>query len=173
MKPVNTRELNRAYRTFLFYFLGFIAFALLCVYCFFATSGHELNLITERARQYDQLLYTREEVTSQFDGVLQRMQALSQYVHADATAMNNQAILLNAIESSNQHVKGVLDDATAGTESKASMGIYRGMTDHVNLLSVMKDSLSQTRFQIESLRSQLDACNHTNKDAAHNLRGGF
>jgi septal ring factor EnvC (AmiA/AmiB activator) len=172
MKPVNTRELSHAYRTFLLYFLTFIVFALLCAFCFFATSKHELNLLGARTQQYDKLLYTREDVTAQFDLILQRLQSLSQYVQANATEMNNQAVLLNAIESSNQRVKGLLDDMDNNTET-ASFGIYRGITDHVNLLSGLKDSLSQTRFQIESLRSQLDACSRTNQEAARNLRGGF
>ncbi|RFM25600.1 type VI secretion system TssO [Deminuibacter soli] len=172
MKPVNTRELNTAYRRFILYFLSFILFALLCVFCFFATSKHELKLLTARAQQYDKLLYTREDVTVQFDQILQRMQVLSQYVKVNATEMDNQAVLLHAIEGTNQHVKGELEDLGMAAEP-ASFGIYRNLTDHINLLSGMKDSLSQTHFQIESLRSQLDDCSHTNQAAARNLSGGF
>ncbi len=172
MKPINTRELNKAYRTFAIYFLSLLLFALLCVFCFFATSNKEMDLLSQQAKQYDKLIYTRQEITSQFDFILMRMQALAQYVNGNAQELNDQSVLMTAIQSGNQRVKGLLDDIPDNVQGP-SFDVYRTMTNNIRILSGLKDSLAQTRFQIESLRSQLDNCNGANKKLTKILNGGL
>lgn len=171
MKPINTRELNKAYRTFALYFLCFLLFALLCVSCFFITSGKEMELLSQQAKQYDKLMYTRQEITTQFDYILLRLQTVSRYT-SNAGDMSDQTVLMNAIQSGNERIKGLLDDMPENIQGP-SFAIYRGMTGNVRSLSGLKDSISQTRFQIESLRSQMDDCNTTIKKLTSILNGGL
>lgn len=170
MKPINTHELNKAYLGFVLHFFWLLVIIILVIIGYFVTNRQELQLLSYRARQYDQLRYTREEMTGQFDMILQRMRSLSQYVKADPEEYSNQEVLMNAVEAGTQRIKGALEGQGNGLGGPATE-LYRKMTGHITLLSTMKDSLAQTRFEIESLRAQLDACGKTNRDAAKDLGG--
>ena len=168
MKPINAHELNKAYLGFILHFLWLLLFIIFCTIGYFVTNRQELQLLSHSARQYDQLKFTREEVTGDFDQILGHLQSLSQYVRANPEEYSNQEVLMNAVEAGTQHVRGLLETDSLGGPS---LDLYRKMTGHVSLLSTMKDSLSQTRFEIESLRAQLGACGKTNQDAARELGG--
>ncbi|WP_291911123.1 type VI secretion system TssO [Chitinophaga sp. CB10] len=170
MKPINLQELNRSYFKFIIHFVILILFVLMGVACFFFTGRHELRLLGEQSRTYDQLTYYREEVTSRFDNVLLKLRSLSQYVNADAQELSNQALLINGVQSDNNRVRGLLDERRQLTVAP-SYELYGKMTRNVMVLASLKDSLSQTRFQMESLREQLEACDHSTKKAMKKLNG--
>ena len=173
MKPINVRELNKAYFNFVIYFVSLILFVLICVSCFFITSRYEMNLLTQQSRQYEKMSYYREEVTHQFDDALVKFKTLTQYVNADAQELSNQALLINNIQSDNNKVRGLLDErkADASLAPAPSQDLYEKMTRNVIILASIKDSLSQTRYQMESLRDQLDLCSKASKDAMKQING--
>ena len=170
MKPINTRELKSAYLSFLTHFLWLLFIIILCTVSYFATSRREMELLSKRAREYDQIKYNREEITGRFDDVLWRLRALTQYVKADPEEYSNQAVLMNAVQAGDQGIRGMLEEEGDSLADPAT-DLYRRMASQVALLTTLKDSLSRTRFQIESLRDQLKACSAANQDAARTLSG--
>lgn len=170
MRPINIRELKGAYIGFMAHFLWLLILIILCTVSYFATSRREMELLSKRAREYDQIKYNREEISGRFDNVLWRLRSLTQYVKADPEEYSNQAVLLNAVQAGDQGIRGMLDGESDSLDDPARY-LYRRMSGHVVLLTTMEDSLSQTRFQIESLREQLNACSAANQAAARSLSG--
>ena len=170
MKPVNLNDLNRAYRIFLTYLGLLLIFSVLTVYFFFVTSGREMVLLNAKAHETDQLMAIRNDINGNFELILLRMQQLSQYSKMNAEELNNQNILLNDIQESNQHIQEKLQ---SNPYPLKSFELYKKLSNNIATIANVKDSLFTTRFQIESLRSQLESCNKTNKTAISRLSGRF
>jgi hypothetical protein len=170
MKPVNVNDLNRAYRIFITYLGLLLTFTVITVYFFFVTSGHEMVLLNTKARETDQLMAIRNDINGNFELILLRMQQLSQYSKMNAEELNNQNILLNDIQESNQRIQEKLQNNPYPLKS---FELYKKLSNNIATIANVKDSLFTTRFQIESLRSQLESCNKTNKTAISRLSGRF
>jgi hypothetical protein len=170
MKPVNSSDLRNAYVRFILYFVALVAFSILVLYFFFVTSNREVTMLNERVKQSDNLIAVRSDINNNFDIILQRMQQLSQYTKMNAEEMNNQTLLLNDIQESNLKIQDKLHQNPVGLKS---FELYKKLSDNISTAANVKDSLYTTRFQIESLRSQLESCNRTNRSAVNRIRGRF
>jgi hypothetical protein len=170
MKPVNSSDLRNAYVRFILYFVALVAFSILVLYFFFVTSNREVTMLNERVKQSDNLIAVRSDINNNFDIILQRMQQLSQYTKMNAEEMNNQTLLLNDIQESNLKIQDKLHQNPVGLKS---FELYKILSDNISTAANVKDSLYTTRFQIESLRSQLESCNRTNRSAVNRIRGRF
>jgi hypothetical protein len=170
MKPVNIRDLNRAYTKFILYFITLLGFTIIVVYCFFATSNRELVLLNEKVKKTDQLIALRNDINNSFEVILQRMQELSQYSKMNSQELNNQTILLNDIQESNQHI---LERLQSNPYPLKSFELYKKLSNDITTIASVKDSLFTTRFQIESLRTQLESCNKVNKSAINQLNSRY
>jgi hypothetical protein len=170
MKPVNSNDLRNAYLRFILYFVGLIAFSILTLYFFFLTSNREVAMLNERVKESDNLIAVRSDINNNFDIILQRMQQLSQYTKMNAEEMNNQTLLLNDIQESNLKIQEKLQQNPVALKS---FELYKKLSDNISTAANVKDSLYTTRFQIESLRSQLESCNRTNRSAVNKIRGRF
>ena len=170
MKPVNINDLNRAYRIFIIYLAGLLAFSVVTVYFFFLTSSREMVLLNAKVKETDQLVAIRNDINNSFELILMRMQQLSQYSKMNSEELNNQNILLNDIQESNQHI---LDKLQGNPYPLKSFDLYKKLSNHIATIANVKDSLFTTRFQIESLRTQLESCNKVNKSAVSKLSGRF
>jgi hypothetical protein len=170
MKPVNSGDLRNAYIRFISYFVALVAFSILSLYFFFLTSNREVTMLNERVKQSDNLIAVRSDINNNFDIILQRMQQLSQYTKMNAEEMNNQSLLLNDIQECNLKIQDKLHQNPVGLKS---FELYKKLSDNISTAANVKDSLYTTRFQIESLRLQLESCNRTNRTAANRIRGRF
>lgn len=170
MKPVNSSDLRNAYIRFILYFITLIAFSILAVYFFFLTSNREVALLNERVKESDNLIAVRSDINNNFDIILQRMQQLTQYTRMNSEELNNQNILLNDIQETNLKIQAKLQQNPAPLKS---FELYKKLSDNIATAANIKDSLFTTRFQIESLRSQLESCNRTNRSAINKIRGRF
>jgi len=170
MKPVNSSDLRNAYIRFILYFITLIAFSILAVYFFFLTSNREVTLLNERVKESDNLIAVRSDINNNFDIILQRMQQLTQYTRMNSEELNNQNILLNDIQETNLKIQAKLQQNPAPLKS---FELYKKLSDNIATAANIKDSLFTTRFQIESLRSQLESCNRTNRSAINKIRGRF
>ncbi|HMG10259.1 MAG TPA: hypothetical protein VK609_17210 [Mucilaginibacter sp.] len=166
MKPINNTDLNRAYRKFIMYLVTLLGFAIIIVYFFFATSGRELVLLNARAKKTDQLIALRNDINNDFELILLRMQQLSQYAKMNSQELNNQTLLLNDIQESNQHIQERLQ---SNPYPLKSFELYKKLSNDIETIASIKDSLFTTRFQIESLRSQLESCSRVNKTTINQL----
>ncbi|MFD1258006.1 hypothetical protein ACFQ3S_14450 [Mucilaginibacter terrae] len=170
MKPVNSSDLRNAYLRFILYFIISIAFSIWVLYSFFLTSNREIAMLNERVKQSDNLIAVRNDINNNFDIILQRMKQLSQYTRMNAEEMNNQTLLLNDIQESNLKIQDKLHQNPVALKS---FELYKKLSDNISTVANVKDSLYTTRFQIESLRSQLESCNRTNRSAVSRIRGHF
>ncbi len=170
MKPVNNNELRNAYIRFILYFILLLACSIVGVYFFFLTSTREVALLNDRAKESDRLVAVRNDINSNFDIILQRMQQLSQYTKMNADELNNQNLLLNDIQESNLKIQAKLQQNPMPLKS---FDLYKKLSDNISTAANVKDSLFTTRYQIESLRSQLESCNKTNTTAVNKIKGRF
>ena len=170
MKPVNSNDLRNAYVRFILYFVALLAFSILALYFFFLTSNREVAMLNERVKESDNLIAVRSDINNNFDIILQRMQQLSQYTKMNAEEMNNQTLLLNDIQECNLKIQ---DKLHQNPVTLKSFELYKKLSDNISTAANIKDSLYTTRFQIESLRSQLESCNRTNRSAVNRIKGRF
>jgi len=169
MKPINAQELNKSYVHFILNFVLLISSALLCVYLFFAASTFEYKILEDKVKQNQLLLSKRKEINTRFDVILMRFNQLSKYTSINSEEMNNQAILLGDIQNSNFKIKEIIKKEQSGA---SSFLLYKKMSDDVVQMAGIQDSLFNTRFQIENIRTQMETCVHTNQAAANRLRAG-
>lgn len=170
MKPVNNNDLRRSYINFILYFAVAIAFSILIVFFFFVTTNREGVLLNERVKESDKLVSARNDINNNFDIILQRMQQLSQFTKMSSEELNNQSLLLNDIQEANLKIQARLQESNAHLKS---FELYKKLSDNISVAAGIKDSLQTTRFQIESLRSQLASCNRTNTTAVNKIKGRF
>jgi DNA repair ATPase RecN len=169
MKPINAQELSKSYRLFVLNFIMLTAFTLVCIYFFFAASRYEYAILEDKVKQTDQLLLKRKEINTSFDMILYKFKELSRYTSINSEELNNQAILLEDIQNNNFKIKELIKKQQSAA---SSFLLYKKMSDDVTQMASIEDSLFNTRFQIENVRTQLESCLHTNQSAADKLRAG-
>ncbi|WP_345949718.1 MULTISPECIES: hypothetical protein [unclassified Mucilaginibacter] len=167
MKPVNSRDLKRAYLAFTAYFLLLLFFSIASVYLFFLTSDREVAQLNERVKQSEKLISIRNNINNNFDIIIMRMAQLSQYTKVNSVELNNENLLLNDIQESNLKIQAALQQNSLPLKS---FELYKKMSDNISTVATIKDSLFTTRFQIESARLQLQSCNRTNNSAVNKLK---
>lgn len=169
MRPINDRELKKAYITFGINFLVLGLFSLLCLYFFFATQRHEYRLLQHEVDDAEQLLSKRKDINTQFDLMQQRFNELSRFSSINPEEMDNQAIMLADIQASIFKIRDLLKQH----KNTPSFALYQQMADNASQMAGIQDSLFTTRFQLESVKSQLDACLRLNKSAQDKLSLGI
>jgi DNA repair ATPase RecN len=169
MKPINAKELNRSYVLFSVNFIVLATFSIFCLYLFFAAQSYEYNLLRDEANQAEQLLSKRKDVNNQFDLILSRFNELSKFSSINAEEMDNQASMLEDIQNANFKIKDILKQQQS---DMSSFKLYKKMTDDVTQMSGIQDSLFNTRFQLESIKTQLGSCLKVNHSAENKLSFG-
>lgn len=171
MKPINTNELNRSYLMFSFNFIALAAFSIFCLYLFFAAQNYEYSLLQDDANQADKLLSQRKDVIIQFDIILSRFSELSKFTSINSEEMDNQASMIEDIQQANFKIKDLIKQKQPAT---SSFLLYKKMVDDVTQMTGIQDSLFNSRFQLESIKSQLGSCLKVNHTAETKLSfGGF
>jgi DNA repair ATPase RecN len=171
MKPINFRQLNKSYLVFFVNFISLGAFSVFCLYLFFLTQGYEYRLLKDNVSEADQLLSKRREVNSQFDLILARFNELSKFSKINSEEIDNQSLMLEQIHDANSKVISIIGQQHSPSESFL---LYKKMTDDVAKMAGIQDSLLITRFQLESIKTQLESCVRVNRAATRKLSyGGF
>lgn len=168
MKPVNSQDLNRAYRKFFLLFALLLAFSITGVYFFFITSDQEVSLLNAKVKESDQMVAIRADINNDFELIMERMQQLSNYTTMSSVELNNQTILLRDIQEANQRIQNRIQQSPFQLKS---FELYQKLSNNINIAATIKDSLFTTRFQIESVRAQLESCNKVNKTAISAIKG--
>lgn len=169
MKPINAFEIRKSYRIFLLYFLFLTVSAIGCIYLFFAASDREYVLLEKKVAETEKLTILRKEINTKFDIILLRFSELSKFRNYDANELSKQAILLGDIQDANAKLKDLISRKPVNSPS---FELYERLNNNVSALAVQQDSLSNTRFSIESYREQLNNCIRINKTAAAKIRNG-
>lgn len=170
MRPINAKELKRAYIVFGVNFIVLAGFSILCLYFFFGAKDYEYRLLQDDVDRAEQLLSKRRDINTQFELIIARFNDLSQFHTIDAQEMDNQAAMLQDIQAANFKVKDMLKEADSHTPS---FELYGKLSDDVGQMAGIQDSLFNTRFQLESVKSQLDGCLRVNRAAGNKLSMGL
>lgn len=169
MKAINEREITKSYQNFGICFVILLTTATICVYLFLLTSGYEYRLLEKQVKSTDELLSRRKDIMMQFDMILIRFKQLSMATTVSSEEMNDQSVMLDNIQNSNYAIRELIRKQ----ETKpGSFQLYQKMTDDVGQMAAIQDSLFSTKFQLESIRGQLESCLRTNRSAADKVRGG-
>ncbi len=168
MKPVNITELKRAYFIFSLHFMLLIAFSLLCLYFFFAGSSAEYRMLQERSDRIARAFSIREDVNKEFDIIQFKFGELSRYQTFSAEEMDDQLSTLESIRAANIRNRALIAELDPKSNS---CRLYKKLSDDMAMMVDSQDSLFNTRFQIESLRTQLESCMKTHQLAAEKLNG--
>ncbi len=170
MKPVNAKELNRAYLVFSANFIILAAFAIFCLYMFFSARQYEYNLLQQDVDRAERMLAKRRDVNAQFDLVISRFNDLSKFTTLNAEELDNQAIMLQDIQKAVFNIKDLLKQQSSGAPS---FQLYQKLADDVAQMAGIQDSLFNSRFQLESVKSQLESCLKLNHAAEDKLSLGI
>ncbi len=170
MKPVNEKELKRSYIVFGGSFIALAAFSIMCLSLFFGTQRYERQLLQQRADLADRLLVKRKDINTQFDVIVSRLNDLSRFTQINPEEMDNQAIMLQNVQDAVFKVNEMLKQEQLHTPS---FQLYQKMADDVSQMAGIQDSLFSTRFQLESMKAQLDACLRVNRSAGDKLSLGL
>ncbi|MFC4212425.1 hypothetical protein ACFOWA_14595 [Pedobacter lithocola] len=169
MKPINAFEIKKSYRFFILNFLLLTICAILCIYLFFAASDREYALLEQKVQESEKLTSLRKEINLKFDLILMRFKELSQFRTYNADELSKQAILLGDITDANAKLKELI---SRKTKDSPSFELYERLNNDVGAMALQQDSLSESRFRIESYREQLNDCARMNKAAANRIRYG-
>ncbi|RNL55868.1 hypothetical protein [Pedobacter jejuensis] len=169
MKPINAFEIKKSYRFFILNFLLLTICAILCIYLFFAASDREYALLEQKVQESEKLTSLRKEINLKFDIILMRFKELSQFRTYNADELSKQAILLGDITDANAKLKELISKKTMDSPS---FELYERLNNDVGAMALQQDSLSESRFRIESYREQLNDCAKMNKAAANRIRYG-
>jgi len=169
MKPINAFEIRKSYRLFLLNFLFLTVFSIGCIYLFFVASDREYTLLENKASEIEKLSGLRKQINNNFDVIALRFVELSKFKIYDVDELSKQAILLGDIQDANAKLKDLI---AKGPKGSPSFDLYERLNNNVSAMASQTDSLSNTRFSIESYREQLNNCLRINREAANRIRNG-
>ncbi|WP_316798425.1 hypothetical protein [Pedobacter frigidisoli] len=169
MRPINALEIRSSYWRFILSFTFLTAFSLCCIYLFFAASDKEYVLLEQKVKETEQLSSLRKEINTNFDLILLRFKELSKYRNYNADELSKQGILLGEIQNANYRIKDLI---AKKPYSSISFDLYDKLNNNVGAMAGLQDSLSDSRFSIESYRDQLDHCLKANRTAVTRIRSG-
>lgn len=169
MKPINALEIKKSYTRFILNFIFLSGFSLFCIFLFFEASDQEYVLLEQKVNQTEQLSSLRKEINTNFDLILVRFKELSKYRSYNADELSKQGILLGDIQNANYKIKDLIAKKPA---QSVSFDLYDKLNNNVGAMASLQDSLSDSRFSIESYRDQLNNCLKANRSAVKRIRGG-
>ena len=170
MKPINAKELNRAYILFSADFIILAIFAIFCLSMFFAAKHYEYTILQKQVDDADQVLEKRRDINTKFELIISRFNDLSKFTAFNADEVDNQAIMLQDIQKA---VFSIRDQLKQQPSNTPSFRLYQKMTDDVAQMAGIQDSLFNSRFQLESVKVQLESCLKVNQAAGDKLSLGI
>lgn len=169
MKPLNIASLKKAYLQFVVHFLFLVAFTLLCLFFYFHTKHIDYDLLRQQSESALRETAIRKEINTEMERVELKFNWLSQFHDISAEETDDQYSTLASIRDANVKIKDLV--ARLDPQSN-SYQLYKKLTEDLTVLAGTQDSLFGTRFQIASIKSQLDACLRTHRLAEDKLSKG-
>lgn len=170
MKPLNFESLKKAYITFVAYFLLLSACSLLCLFFYFHTRMVDYRLIEQQFDEIQRYSAIRMEIDGEMADIEQKFERLSQSRSTAVEELDDQYNALASIRGSNKRIKTLVE----GLDVKSnSYQLYKKLSDDLSSATDVQDSLFNTRFQIASIKEQLEACLRTHRLAEEKLSAGL
>ena len=152
MKPLNAPDIATAYFRFLGHFLLLMLSVVLIVYAFLHTFTEQTRRLRDHRDQYARVLFTQRQMGQKTDSI-----------YADLSVLNTgQVGSERLIEQRVLHQKDELDRMLNHKDLRAQPHeAYRRVTDCVNEMLVLKDSIHNVEGRIREVRHDLRDCQKT------------
>ena len=162
MKPLNSREINKAFIVFMVYFAVLLGVCLLCVYTYFSTAESEGIILMKQVNKYDQVFAKHQQLADQTSSIYNHMQLLN------SDRINNSLELQRLISNEKDKLNKMMQQA--GSDQAANFTVYDNLSKKLNTLLGIKDSIRLVGIDEDLLRSDLMACINDNKQFKKKLK---
>lgn len=154
MKPLNAPDIATAYFRFLGQFLLLMLSVVLVVYAFLHTFTEQTRRLRDYRDQYAHVLFTQRQMGQKTDSI-----------YADLSVLNTKQVAPGAerlLEQRVLHQRDALEKMlTHNYLHSQPHEAYRRVTDCVNEMLVLKDSIHNVEGRIREVRHDLRDCQKT------------
>lgn len=169
MKPLNIITLKSSYKNFVIHFSLLILFSIICVFFYYQTKNADFILINKRLELVNKNEEARKGVDAELQVVRAKLTSISRAHFTNFEDLDNQYITLALVKEKVNKIGELIENMDTKT---LRYGMYKRLSGDLTPMIVTQDSLFTTRFEIQSIKEQLDACLRTYNTAKSKLRGG-
>jgi hypothetical protein len=170
MKPLNIITLKSSYMSFLTHFSLLILFTIICIFFYYQAKNVDFLLINKRLELINKQEEARKEVDAELLMIRAKLASISRTHSTDYDDLDNQYVALALVKEKSSKISKLLGNMDTNT---LRYGMYQRLSEDLTPMVVMQDSLFTTRFEIQSIKDQLDVCLRTYNVAKSKLRGGL
>lgn len=152
MKPLNTADIATAYFRFLGQFLALMLSIVLLVWAFLKTFTAQTHLLHDYRDQYARVLFTQGQMGQKADSIYADLRALS------TSQVGSQRLLEQRVLHKQDELSEMLKRKYRNTQPHEA---YRRITDCVNEMLVLKDSIHNVDVRLQDVRRDLRDCQKT------------
>lgn len=158
MKAKNSKIVTRSYLLFALALCLSILMGVGCVWFFILTSNREVARIEVRSSEYDAAFERQVALAYRVDSLYNNMTLLN------GDRRINELVLQNRISTQKMNLIGTLDKM-----DKEDALLYRKMSERINDILQVKDSIRLLNMQVEQTKTELQRCIVDNRAAARKM----
>lgn len=170
MRPINIVSLKASYINFVIHFTLLIAFSLCCLFFYYNTKKIDFLLINRRLELVNKQEEARKKVNAELLGIRKNLESISRVHSVNLEDLDDQYNALAIVKEKATKINELVTDMDPKT---VNYSLYKTLSENLTPMVVTQDSLFMTRFEIQSIKEQLDACLRTYDVAKSKLRGGL
>jgi len=158
MKAKNSKTVTRGYVLFAVALFCSVLTAVGCVWSFIMTSNKEVTSIEKRSTEYDTAFEQQILLTEKVDSLYHNLTLLN------SDRRINELVLQNRISTQKMNLISTLDKMTDGEAL-----LYKKMSERVNNILELKDSIRIMRVEVDQTKSELQRCIEDNRNATRKM----
>jgi hypothetical protein len=158
MKANNSKEVTRGYLLFALALSLAILVGTGCVWAFVLTSNREVARIEVRSAEYDAAFERQVALAYRVDSLYNNMSLLN------TDRRINDLVLQNRISNQKMNMIGTLERM-----SKEDALLYLKLSERINDILQVKDSIRLLNLQVEQTKGDLQRCIVDNREAARRI----
>lgn len=158
MKAQNSRTVTRGYVLFAIALCCSIGVGVGCVWSFIRTSDREVARIELRSGEYDAAFERQIALTDKVDSLYYNLTLLN------SDRQLNELVLQSRISTQKMNLLNTLNRMEDG-----DVLLYKKMSERINDILQVKDSIRLLRLQVEQTKGDLQRCIEDNRAATKNM----
>lgn len=158
MKAKNSKDVARGYVLFAVTIFCAIAAGVVCVWSFFLTADREVARMEIRSRQYDATFENQISLTERVDSLYNNIALLN------SGRQFNELVLKNRISTQKMSLIGSVNGV-----NKSDALLYVRMTEQINSVLQVKDSIGLLTGQVNQVKGDLQRCIQDNRTASRKM----
>lgn len=154
MKPLNAPDIATAYFRFLGHFLLLMLSILLVIYAFLKTFTEQMHQLRANRDQYANVLFAQRQMEQKVDSMYSDLRDLNKGL------VGSERLVEQRILHKKQELSGLLQQKYLNAQPHEA---YRRVTDCVDRMLVLKDSINNEQKRIREVRRDLHDCGNSEK----------